>query len=127
MNPLDDSPPPALTPYIGTYEMAKHVLARIDNTVNGKARIPVELACEWQKNWPVLWSYVFQETYPEGGYRNTSTILFFLERGFLKVCLNDRENNRSLFRTGDSVDACFDALEEALAGDTADWKAKRFG
>jgi len=105
--------------------MAKHVLSKIENKeLNGK-KVPVELANEWQHKWPILWSYVFQESYPEGGYRNPSTILFFLERGFLKVCLHDRELSRSLFRTSDSVDGCFDALEEALASDTADWKMKR--
>ena len=105
--------------------MARHVISRIeDGKVNG-AKVPLTVATEWEQRWPILWSYVFQEQYPEGGYRNPATVLFFLERGWLKVCLHDREQSRSLFRTGDSVDACFDALEEALGTDTADWKVRR--
>lgn len=105
--------------------MSKHIITRQEEASDRRGLDVIDLASTFVDNYPILAAYVTQERYPEGGFRQTSTLLFFVERGQLKVCLSDREGHRSLFRASNSIDGCLEALEQALANDTADWKMKR--
>lgn len=86
---------------------------------------PAIIDPKFEERWPIVWAYLFQERYEGGGFRQTGTLLVFLDQGRMKVCLSDREGSRSLFRSAETLDGCLDALEACLVDDSADWKPKK--
>lgn len=102
--------------------------AKISKADQGKSRHgliagPVDPGLE--KEHPNLWAYLYQDKYDDGTIRRTATLLVFLDEGFVKACLNDRENNRSFFKASGSLNGVLAELEEALETGTADWRAKK--
>jgi len=79
---------------------------------------------DFTKSYPTLAAYLTQTKYVTGEHRVTSTILIFIENGVLRLCLNDRDNNRSVFFTGETVEACLISAENAILAGTADWRTK---
>lgn len=65
-----------------------------------------------------------QMTYDDGSQRVTSTLLVFCDQQVLRVCLNDRDNNRSVFFTGETLEAALLAMENALASNTVEWRTR---
>lgn len=80
---------------------------------------------EFERTHPCLYSYLFDETYEDGARRTTATLLFFVERGILKVCLNDRDTGRCVFHAATSVMGALDGLEVGLSEETLDWRQRR--
>lgn len=76
---------------------------------------------------PMLYEYLSSATWEDASPRELSTLLFQLEDGLWKACLNDRACERSLWRTGQSMGDAIDALESALVAQTADWRRWRAG
>jgi len=81
---------------------------------------------EFAAAYPAVWEYVTVRLW-RGQVRQTSTLLFFREDGQWKVCCSDRDTDRVLFRSGDSIHEALDALEKALASPRADWRQSRRG
>jgi len=75
--------------------------------------------------WPNLMAFLFDETYEDGTRRTTGTLLFFVQDGVFKACLNDRDCNRSAFLACSGPHEGCDAIEEGLVNDSLDWRAKR--
>lgn len=73
--------------------------------------------------WPALAEYLFDDHWPEGGARVTSTVLVCVDEGRLKACINDRANERSAWVSGSSLIDLFTTLDAALATDSAAWRA----
>lgn len=94
------------------------------NGVLGPSDPADDVDSEFSQAYPACWEYLTVRVF-RGSPRQTSTILFFREDGQWKVCLSDRDTDRVLFRSGDSVSDCFEALEKALASPRADWRASR--
>jgi len=80
----------------------------------------------WRKALPAMCEYLFCETYPDGSRRQKSTLTVMAgdARG-CKVVLNDREEGRSLWATGDDFEACLEALEVMLQAPDTPWKADK--
>lgn len=74
---------------------------------------------------PAVVEYLTAAAWPDGEVRETSTLLMFAEEGGLKLCLSDRAQGRTLWRSGESIESCVKALEEALKGGQADWRRSR--
>jgi len=73
---------------------------------------------------PLLHLFLTDDKWDDGAPRVAGTILLFAEGGRYKACLNDRDGGRSVFVSGDSVEAILDALEAGLADDNLEWRAK---
>ena len=80
---------------------------------------------EFERMWPNLLAFLQDETYEDGSRRTTGTLLFFFQDGQFKACLNDRDCSRSAFLTSSGIHEACDALEEGLANDNLDWRAKK--
>jgi len=78
---------------------------------------------KFPKKMPCLWEYLSTTTWEDGGDRQTSTVTVFVEEGAFKAALNDRDQQRSLYATAETLEGAFLALEKALSGGTADWRA----
>ena len=72
--------------------------------------------------YPALSEYLSEHHFDDGSLRITSTALLFQEEGVWKVCLNDRQNDRSMWAAGSTVSAAFDALEVLVATGTGVWR-----
>lgn len=59
----------------------------------------------------------------KGEIRLTSTLTLCVDDGTPKAILNDREEQASLFASGESFAAAQDALERKLAEGTKEWRA----
>lgn len=105
--------------------MSKPILARGNQLRPSNTPAAPPIDSEFETRWPNLYAYMTQETWPEGGARATSTLLFFVERGELKACISDRDAQRSAFFTGSSFSSLFDTVESALEGGDVDWRQKR--
>lgn len=79
----------------------------------------------FQKEFPLLWEHLVTNCYDDGSSRKTSTLLIFIEGTVLRMCLNDRDNNRSSFTTSETFADCLTELEARLAKKTMEWKRKQ--
>ena len=94
------------------------------NGVLGGSVTPDDVDNEFAGKWPALWEYVTCRSF-RGQQRVTSTLLFFREDGQWKLCVSDRDCDRVLFRSGESIEEALDAAEKALASPRADWRASK--
>jgi hypothetical protein len=76
---------------------------------------------------PGVLEYLSSSKYPDGSARERSTLLVLIEHGVVKVCLSDRDQSQSLWRSGESLEDCLLSLEEALTGTHADWRTSSGG
>lgn len=73
-------------------------------------------------SFPALAEYMTLTEYDDGAKRLTSTLLFFVEDGLLKACINDRDLRRTAFFSGSTFREVLQALEDALCSDTVEWR-----
>lgn len=76
---------------------------------------------------PGLLEFLTITNYPDGSVRQRSTIGVFVEDGLVKVCLNDRDTSRTLWRSGQSLEDCLLSLEVALQEPGTDWRQSSTG
>ena len=81
----------------------------------------------FRARYPALYEWLSLDQYDDGQPRETATLLVFLDDGAFKVCLNDRDQGRSLWATGGSFDASLQALEAFLATGEGDWRSSGQG
>lgn len=72
--------------------------------------------------YPVIWEYMTIDSYDDGKPRQRSTLLFVVEDGAWKCCLNDRDQQRSLWLAGGSFEAVLAVLEATLDDPRAIWR-----
>lgn len=85
---------------------------------------PVFNDADFKATYPQTTDHLAAVRYEDGSPRVTSTLLIFCDTGILRVCLNDRDNNRSVFFTGETVEAALTSMENALAEGTVEWRSR---
>jgi len=80
---------------------------------------------DFSASYPTLAAYLTDVRYQDNTPRTTSTVLIFCEQGVLRLCVNDRDNNRSVFFTGETIEAALLSAENAIATNTAEWKSRQ--
>ena len=73
----------------------------------------------------LLCEYLSVSAFDDGQPRETSTLMLFVEDGFLKACLSDREEGCVAFFSGDSLEGLLESVEGALQDGSADWRMSR--
>lgn len=71
---------------------------------------------------PAVTEYLTASVYPDGGPRERSVISVFIEDARVKLCLNDRDAGRTLWRSADGIEDCLILVETAIVDGTADWR-----
>lgn len=86
----------------------------------------VALPSDIRLNWPALGEYLYAEKYPDGQPRARATLTLMAgDASGWKMVLNDRQEGRSLWATGDTLEEALLALETALQADHTPWRADR--
>lgn len=85
--------------------------------------------CPWDdpsfaESYPQLASHLRDMTYDDGSQRATSTLLVFCDAGALKLCLNDRDNNRSAFVSKSTLAEGLATLEKGLREGSLEWRRR---
>jgi hypothetical protein len=81
--------------------------------------------CELSCSFPALWEHLTETAWESGQVRITSTLLIFTEDGMVKLCLHDRASGRSAWVAKSSLTAALKAMEDALEGDSVEWRRVR--
>jgi hypothetical protein len=76
---------------------------------------------------PAITEYLTLDAYDGGVKRKLSTLSLWYEEGKVKGSLNDKEEQRSLYASADSLETVLEALEAMIVEDRADWRAWKKG
>jgi hypothetical protein len=91
---------------------------------NGEACSGVAVSAEgaiWAKR-PVLAEFMTEACYEGGDLRVRPTLMAFVADGLWQLWLHDREEARSAFVTGRTLDEALGVLESGLKGDGLCWR-----
>jgi len=105
--------------------MAASKLTKQTSSAPDRGAAPVPIMPTFEGDYPNLFAYLFQDRWEDGSTRQTTTLLFFSERGELKCCVNDRDAQRTVFLTCSDVQDALRRVEDGLEGGTLDWRQKR--
>jgi hypothetical protein len=111
-------------PRLESYEMA------VRRSAAASSGVPDGQACSdpsWSSRWPDLAAHLFDTKFEDGSPRATSTLMVLAELGVVKACLNDREEGRSSWVSGRTVDEVLELLDNGLRTDGLDWRARPAG
>lgn len=71
---------------------------------------------------PATVEYLTLEEWSPGKPRQRSTLTMFIEDGHVKLCLNDRDQARTGWASGATLEAALEALEADLAAGLTEWR-----
>lgn len=80
---------------------------------------------DFEAKYPTLAEYMTCTVYDDNKYRRTATLLLFVDDGVLRLCLNDRDTNRSAFVTAGTMEEALSAMEMGLLDGSLDWRNKQ--
>lgn len=113
---------------MGTGEVTREVaqvLRKVTAEERAKRSTVRPTDVEMEKKYPAVWEYLVADAYPDGQVRQRATVMVIAEGDVVKLCLNDRDNNQSLWVTGATLSAAFKALEAAVGSAQAPWRENR--
>jgi hypothetical protein len=112
-------------PLLSHPDVKEKAMAWLKRVVASEASKQEELqgpALAWATTHPALHEYLTMEKYPDGGQRQTATLLLFVEGVEWKGCLRDRDTSRTLWVTAGSLLDVIETLEVMLQSDDAQWR-----
>lgn len=74
------------------------------------------------KKYPLVLEMLSATTYEDGGPRQTSTLLLFVEGGTVKGCLNDRDIGRTAWAASTTLEGLLASFESRLEKDGLEWR-----
>jgi len=77
------------------------------------------------KGYPTLWEFLTLTEWEEDVPRERGTLLFFVEDGLMKGCLNDKDSGYIAFLSGGSLEDLLEGLEAGLAEESLEWRMSR--
>lgn len=76
-----------------------------------------------EKDYPATWDLLTTSKLQDGTVVRTMTVLLFIQDGWWKACLNDRQGEVSSFVSAETAVALLQAIEEGLAQDSLEWRS----
>lgn len=76
----------------------------------------------WALSLPGVWGFLTARTGAGGRKLTNATITLLVEQGVVKACLNDRAADRSLWRSGGTLEEALSAIEDSIQGGHPDWR-----
>jgi len=104
--------------------MGKYLQAKPAVPVPGpKGGVVTDVA--FTRQLPALFEYLTLRSYENGTPRQTACMTVFCEDGLFKVCLNDRDAQRSAWVASETFQGALVALEAGLVEDSHQWRQAR--
>lgn len=91
----------------------------------GKAIPAVFVDHSFKSEYPNIHEYISCDKWDDGKFRKTSTLLFFVDEGCMKLCLNDRALEKQAFISARTFTEALTLLDEGLEQDNIVWRANR--
>lgn len=79
---------------------------------------------DFRKLYPAIAEFMFETKDEENKDRETASLTFFVEPGCLKVVLNDRAEEMSLWAAAETFTEALEALEAQLQSPSPPWRFK---
>jgi len=76
---------------------------------------------------PGVLEYLEADHYPDGATRERSALIVLVQDGIVKVCLSDKDQGQSIWRSGSSLEDALLALEAEVTGPQPDWRSMTGG
>jgi hypothetical protein len=73
-------------------------------------------------HYPLVFEWLSAETWGDGSKKERSTCTFFFEDGQVKLCLSNKDDQVSLWASGDTLEAALGVLNARLADPKAEWR-----
>lgn len=74
------------------------------------------------KKYPLVLEMLAETKYEDGGARQTSTLLVFVEGGMVKGCLNDRDQGQTAWAASPTLEGVLASFEARLAKGDVEWR-----
>lgn len=100
----------------------KKVTGAHDGTVAGGPVLP----CSFFENLPAVWEHLTLGQYEDGSPRQRSSLTVFFEDGLIKVCLSDRDQERTAWSSSDELVDAMRGLEQAIVQGTVQWRTNKY-
>jgi hypothetical protein len=81
----------------------------------------------WESVHPAIQEYLTEANHDDGSPRETSMLCIFVEDGFVKLSLQDREEGRSMWVSAPSLPEALNALERNLQDGVGEWRLSSRG
>lgn len=78
---------------------------------------------DFARLYPTITDYLASIRWDDGSPRVASTLTVFLQDGGVKVAVNDKDGDRGLFVTAESLEEALALAERALQADNPPWRA----
>lgn len=73
--------------------------------------------------YPLMLEYLTHDKYDDGSSRETSVLIVVCDNAGWRICLTDKDNNRTLWKAGTSLPEALGSIELALmADDPTEWR-----
>jgi hypothetical protein len=95
------------------------------NALRDDRRRELTVTDGWYQQCPATREYLELTQWEDGSPRQPSTVTIFVEHGLVKLCLHDRDQNRSCWVSGDSFEAAWASLEDGLAAGNVEWRERQ--
>lgn len=87
------------------------------------ARVARGVSVTEAADYPLLLEYLTHDKYDDGTKRETSVLILACDGGTWRICLTDKDNQRTMWKTASSVQEGLGCIELALmAEDPTDWR-----
>lgn len=94
-----------------------------DSSVSGDGVLSP--ACAMSKSYPNILEFLSRVRWEDGATRVSGTLMFLVDDGTLKMCLNDRDTVASVFLSGNSLTDLLKKAEAGLGDGSLDFRVKR--
>jgi hypothetical protein len=87
-----------------------------------EAHVELLAASPWGRKHPTLLEMLSATTYEAGEARQPATLTVFIEDGFVKLCLNDRDCERTGWVAAETLEEASKVLESKLVNNGVEWR-----
>lgn len=101
----------------------EYIMKRPDSKAAGGRYLGATAVDEaWVKKYPTILSFLCDETYDDGGARETSALSIAIRDGDFLLALNDKDLKQSVYTQAHTLGDGLKLMEDALAKDQAQWR-----
>jgi hypothetical protein len=79
----------------------------------------------WAASYPGVWEMLSAPLDANGKPRQGATLMFFVQDGMVKACLNDRDEQHTAWSAALSVGELLEVLEKGLQADSLEWRRNK--